>query len=264
MNQQVRKPTDPEIVRLTFRHTGVPASAVGLRIGLVSDLHCDSHSAVLYANRAVEVLFEECVDVAFLTGDFVTLRRDYWAPECAMAISRLSSLPSGAYAVLGNHDWGDFWPHVKNADLVASCLTSVGITVLRNQAQQIPARAGVWIVGVDDVCFGKQDTTAAVKGVPDEAFKILLAHEPDYADQVPPGFAIQFSGHTHGGQMRIPGLRPPYLPKLGMKYFEGLNRATNHAVYTTRGVGRVGQRLWCPAELTIITLERDTSASCLH
>jgi predicted MPP superfamily phosphohydrolase len=220
-----------------------------------------SDAEVLYAKRAADILLEEHVDAAFLTGDYVTIHRAHWAPECAKAIACLSTLPDGAYAVLGNHDWGDFRPHQENSDLVESCLADVGITVLRNQSHQIRSRPGMWIIGVDDVFFNKQDLAAALCAVPENVFKILLAHEPDYADIVPPGFALQCSGHTHGGQIRIPGLRPPYLPKLGKKYYEGLNMARYHAVYTTRGVGRVGERLWCSAEVTIITLERDASAS---
>ena len=81
-------------------------------------------------------------------------------------------------------------------------------------------------------------------------------HEPDYADEAPPGFALQLSGHSHGGQIRIPGLPAFHCPKYGRHYPEGLRQGPHHPVYTTRGVGTIGPpiRLFCPPEVTVLTL----------
>jgi hypothetical protein len=91
--------------------------------------------------------------------------------------------------------------------------------------------------------------------------KLLLIHEPDYADEAPASFALQFSGHSHGGQVRIPGLAPIIVPKYSRRYPEGLQRARHHMVYTTRGVGMVGPkfRLFCPPEVAVIRLTRADS-----
>jgi predicted MPP superfamily phosphohydrolase len=94
--------------------------------------------------------------------------------------------------------------------------------------------------------------------VPDSAVELLLVHEPDYADEAPRGFSLQFSGHPHGGQVRIPMLPPIIVPTYSRRYPEGLQQARNHLVYTTRGVGMVGPkfRLFCPPEVGLIRLKR--------
>ena len=97
----------------------------------------------------------------------------------------------------------------------------------------------------------------ALQGVPETAVKLLLMHEPDYADEAPPGFALQLSGHSHAGQIRIPGLPPLHCPEYGRRYPEGLQQTTHHPVYTTRGIGMIGpqMRFCCPPEVTILTIQ---------
>lgn len=137
---------------------------------------------------------------------------------------------------------------------MARHLGEAGMTVLRNQSVPFPTVDGAWIVGLDDVCVDKQDAETALQGVPSDACKILLVHEPDFADQSPPGFALQLSGHSHAGQIRLPGLPPLHCPKFGRHYPEGLEQSEHHPVYTTRGVGMVGPqiRLFCPPEVTLL------------
>lgn len=87
--------------------------------------------------------------------------------------------------------------------------------------------------------------------------KILLAHEPDIADRSTRlGIDVQFSGHSHGGQIRAPGLPPLYLPPLGQKYYEGYYRIGGLQLYTNRGIGTVTLpfRFLCPPEVTLVTL----------
>jgi len=246
---------DLEVVHVNVPVSGKHSSAVGLRMGQLSDMHCDSEGAIRRTERAVRLLLAEKPDVVFLTGDYITTRPQYWAPKCAAALAPLISVPGGAYAVMGNHDWGP-WMDPDRAALIAACLSEVGITVLRNASRRIAGTSDCWVVGLDDLCFDQQDAQAALVGVPESAVKILLVHEPDYADQSPPGFALQLSGHSHGGQMRIPGLPPMHLPPFAAKYYEGLNQSRSHLVYTSRGVGTVGLplRTFCRPEVTVVTL----------
>ena len=92
----------------------------------------------------------------------------------------------------------------------------------------------------------------------DDTVRLLLVHEPDYADESPAGFAMQFSGHSHAGQVRVPGLPPLYCPEYGRKYPEGLRHTLTHPVYTTRGVGMMGpqMRFCCPPEVTLLILRQ--------
>ena len=112
-------------------------------------------------------------------------------------------------------------------------------------------------MGVDDVYENANDLEMAVEGVPSTETKIVAVHEPDYADETAQHCVdLQVSGHSHGGQVRIPGYGAPILPRLGRKYSIGLNRVRDLQVYTNRGIGMVTPpvRLNCSPEVTLITL----------
>lgn len=157
-------------------------------------------------------------------------------------------------AVLGNHDcWND-------AGIVAGSLKDRGITVLRNQAVAIErGRERIWIAGTGDAIVEDVDLPGALKPVPAGECTVLLAHEPDFADHAA-GYDIdlQLSGHSHGGQVRLPGIGALILPELAKKYPEGLNRIRNLQLYTNRGLGVISPpvRLNCPPEITFLSLIR--------
>jgi predicted MPP superfamily phosphohydrolase len=114
------------------------------------------------------------------------------------------------------------------------------------------------LAGVDDCIWGHPDIDAALDNLSDHAPTLLLAHEPDVIDdfsQIGP-IALQLSGHTHGGQVRLPILGTPILPKLGEKYVHGLYRVNESWVYTNRGLGMVSMpiRFNCPPEITELIL----------
>ncbi len=228
-----------------------PAGTPSLRVGQLSDLHCDGHRAIERTRRAVALLLARKPDVVFLTGDYITYKPRRWAAPAAEALAPLTAVPGGVFAVLGNHDW---WS--GGADIVARELTRSRMRVLRNESVALLPAPGVWVVGLDDRCVRKQDPSAALEGVPRGACKILLVHEPDFADEAPPGFALQLSGHSHAGQIRLPGVRPLHCPKYGRKYPEGMQHGPHHPVYTSRGVGMTGPplRLFCPPEVTVLRL----------
>jgi predicted MPP superfamily phosphohydrolase len=120
----------------------------------------------------------------------------------------------------------------------------------------------IWIAGLDDPAKGHPDLDLAVPGKPDGPV-ILMAHEPDYADTIVRHPRSQFidlvlSGHSHGGQVRLPFLPPLALPPMAKKYFEGLYRFGPIQLYVNRGIGAVGVpfRFFCPPEITVFTLGR--------
>jgi len=235
-----------EVMHREVTLTGWPRSASGLKIGQLSDMHCqNSHAAAL-------LLLAEEPDVVFLTGDYISGNQiaDWSIPACD-ALAPLRNVPHGVYAVLGNHDFAD-----GHSAQLAAALSQVGFHVLRNRAVPLPGGSGVWVVGMDSRSVAAQDPVGALRDVPKDAVKILLIHEPDYADEAPPGFSIQFSGHSHAGQVRVPGLPPLLCPTFGRRYPEGLQQAAHHLVYTTRGVGMMGpqMRLFCPPEVTVLTI----------
>jgi predicted MPP superfamily phosphohydrolase len=136
-------------------------------------------------------------------------------------------------------------------------LSEAGVTLLVNQSQRLPVDAPLTLVGLDDVWERKHDLRAALAGVPDDECKLLLVHEPDYADEAAHyPVDLQLSGHSHGGQINLPGYGRPVLPYLGQKYPAGLYQVGLMALYTNRGLGVISPpvRFNCPPEVTLLTL----------
>lgn len=226
----------------------LPAELDGFTIVQLSDLHRGPVMAQEDIARAAKLALQQEADLVVLTGDYVSESADY-ALSCAEALSPL--LTSGdVLACVGNHD---YW---TDADAVARALTDAGITVLRNVAREVAD--GLWVAAVDDVWEQHADLDKALERVPTGATVALLAHEPDYADEVAADgrVSLQISGHSHGGQVRLPFLKPPALPYLGTKYHTGRYRVGGMWLYVNRGVGMImpAVRFNCRPEVTLLTL----------
>ncbi len=246
------EPAHLKVARHDIKIDGWPKPAAGLKIGQLSDLHCQDDRSVARTAHAARMLLALRPDIVFLTGDYISNGQGtHWASASAEALAPLKAAPRGVFAILGNHDY----PGGRSAE-VAGALEAAGFHVLRNQSVPMPGVAGVWIVGMESRSVFAINPAQAMAGVPADALKLLLVHEPDYADEAPAEFALQISGHSHAGQIRIPGLPPLHCPEYGVKYPEGLQQAENHRVYTSRGVGMMGpqMRFCCPPEVTLLTI----------
>jgi predicted MPP superfamily phosphohydrolase len=118
---------------------------------------------------------------------------------------------------------------------------------------------GLWLLGLDDIWVGAGDLEQGMAGVPEESCKLLLVHEPDFADKAARhGIDLQLSGHSHGGQVRLPLIGALHLPQWGTNYPIGLRRVSDMWVYTNRGLGVVSPpvRFYCRPEITQLTLVR--------
>jgi uncharacterized protein len=218
----------PTVVRLSVPLAGLPAALEGLTIAQLSDIHHSQIVPLSVIEQAVALANDLAPDVIFLTGDFVSNDVSY-AAAAARALAGLRAR-LGVYAILGNHDyWAD--PVLISRELRAN-----GIPVLINEARRLAA--GLWVAGIDDAWAGRPDLDAALAPIPQGAVTVLLAHEPDVADTAQGrNISLQLSGHSHGGQVRIPFTRRPVLPFLAWKYYAGLQRAGDLWVYTNRGLG---------------------------
>jgi len=245
------EPDSIRVAKLEVPLKGWPDSKDGFKIGHISDLHADSERAVKRTQEAVLILESQKPDAVFITGDYITRRARPYMDDCAEALGVLAKSRHGAYAVLGNHDW-----YAGDADTIAQALKDFGIKVLINESAPLRGIKRVQIVGLGPMSYSAQRPELALANAPNNALKLLLIHEPDFADESPEGFAMQFSGHSHGGQIRIPGLPPVHTPVYARIYKEGLEQGKSHPVYTTRGVGMVGPqfRFCCPPEVSVITL----------
>ncbi len=252
-----------EITRRDVFLPGLPQAFDGFRVAQLSDIHLDEYSEPFFLRDAVAHINRLNPDAVFLTGDFVTHqllpKRFSIGPawQCADLLNQLQC--PHRYAVLGNHD-----VLIGRKHLIAA-LTANGITVLDNAHLPIErAGARFWLAGVDDPVMGTPDPglaiPASIRNVPHEPI-VLLCHAPDYVDDLltlPAGKAVglMLSGHTHGGQIRLPLIGPADLPELGQKYVEGWFRFGDLQLYVNRGLGTVGIpfRFNCPPEITLLTL----------
>jgi predicted MPP superfamily phosphohydrolase len=230
----------------------LPDELEGLTIAQLSDFHRGPWVPASLLRRGVEAAMELKADLIALTGDFLSVHSLY----AGSLIELLKGLhaPLGVYAVLGNHD---IW--VRGQKALQEGFRRIGIELLVNRAVKLLHRnTEFWVVGVDDWMAGSPDLEEALKGIPPGKFRLLLAHEPDFADQAAlRGIPLQLSGHSHGGQFRLPGLGPVWLPPMGRKYPMGLYRLRGGTqVYTNVGLGVVSPplRLSCRPELTHLTL----------
>jgi len=248
---------EPRWLRLTWpviRVPGLPRQWDGLRLAHLTDMHRGGLVPLKYIARAVGLSNAARPDIVVCTGDFVTGRGAVTA-ELARTLKGLRAR-LGVFAVLGNHD------HWAGAEAVRQMLAEASIALLDNRRVVLERRgASLVLAGVGDLWEDVQDLAAALDGVPAAAPRLLLCHNPDYADAMPPEprVDLMFCGHTHGGQVKIPFGPRPMLPIRNRRYAAGLVRAPRCLMYVSRGIGMVGLavRFNCRPELPIITLRRD-------
>jgi uncharacterized protein len=252
----------PQVTRVEILLARLPQAFDGFTIAQLSDFHYEDHFSVVPIRKAVEIVNGLRPDLVVLTGDFVTVpwldgspsdlkRYAQPAEPCAQILQGLRA-PMGSFAILGNHDVGSGPARVVRA------LRDHHLPVLMNRS--VPLERGkdrIWLAGIDDVLEGRPDVGLALENIPRGELTILLAHEPDFADEASlTPVDLQLSGHSHGGQVWIPGIGAPWLPVLARRYPRGLYKVGDMTLYTNIGIGtiRAPIRLNCPPEITLITL----------
>ncbi len=260
----VLEPNRPRVVRKDIALRRWPERLEGFTVAILSDFHFDPYFSVHPIEASIGIVNGLNPDLIVLTGDFVSIPELYGNEEkaalaaepCADLLRQMHAR-HGLWAVMGNHDY------YTNPWRVTSALQARGIKVLANQSSPIERDgARFWLAGVNDVVSGTADLDETLHVVPENEATILLAHEPDYADEVARHRVdLQLSGHSHGGQVRLPLVPPLFLPKLGKKYVWGLYQIGPLTLYTNPGIGTVVLpiRLNCPPEVTLLTLRRSST-----
>ena len=240
----------------------LPHQFDGFTIVQLSDFHYEEEFSAIPIRRSVDLVNSLHPDLVVFTGDFVTAPMFRFGRHaalvaanavfpCAAVLSGIKA-PMGSFAILGNHD------AYSNPALVATGLRSHGIPLLKNSCVPIERDgARFWLAGIDDALEGQPDLGAAIKKIPQGEPIILLAHEPDFADEAAlTPVDLQLSGHSHGGQIWIPGIGAPWLPSLARNYPRGFYKIENMVLYTNIGIGtiRAPIRINCIPEVTHITL----------
>lgn len=245
------------------RLRSLPSAFDGMKIAQLSDIHLDEFTEPFLLRQAIDKINQLNPDVVLLTGDYISYEiaprqfavKSAW--HCAELLSELKC--PQRYAILGNHDV------LLDAKEVSEALTAKGITVLNNSGLPLE-RAGsrVWLAGLDDPVCGRPDPDAAIPASIRKASNepvILMCHAPDYVADLaahPAGKSVDLvlSGHTHGGQVRLPLVGALDLPPGGKKFIEGWFRVGTTQLYVNRGIGTIGVpfRFDCPPEITSLTL----------
>ncbi|MEL6438642.1 MAG: metallophosphoesterase [Cyanobacteria bacterium J06621_8] len=238
-------------VRLAIPH--LAPAFTGFKIVQISDLHANHFIPEQRLTKIIQLVNQQQPDAIAITGDFITHGYDFDPDKLALKLSQLQS-KSGNLAVLGNHD---HWR--KKLEMLKQTLKEGNISLLENQVYSVErGNQQLAFAGIDDPYWGQPDLAQAIAQIPDNATAILLVHEPDYIEQSAKTerFALQLSGHSHGGQIKIPWIDPFFLPRGGRKYFAGLDRVENTWTYTNRGLGMTGipLRFASRPEITVFTL----------
>lgn len=241
--------------RYTVPVAGLPAAFDGLRIVQISDTHLGPFIPASFVRRAVEMALELKPDLFALTGDYILTSTRNIAPaaEIFVPLARPGAAAIGVVGVLGNHDWyGD-------GHAMRRALERVGVVMIDNDRVFIdgatraivpeqPAGDALCIAGFGDLHEHRVDTAAAFRGVGAATPRIVLSHNPDSAEiadvamarggRAPERIDLMLSGHTHGGQVRLPLIGSPIVPSdFGQKYAGGIVQGPICPVVVSRGVG---------------------------
>ena len=224
---------------------GLPPALDGLRIGMITDVH---HSSVVPAediSRAVALLKDASPDIIVLGGDYISFFDRAYVSPVAELLAPLASAPEGSFAVLGNHDDEKEMP---------AALTSRGFTVLKDQRTSLTIRGErLDVAGIRFWTRSASEVANVLRGT--GGTTILLAHDPRRLTEASAlDVQLVLSGHTHGGQVVLPGIGAV----AGRKFpvLAGSATKENTTIFVSRGVGTVyvPMRINCPPDIAILTL----------
>ena len=233
-----------------------PSSAPPLRVMVIADLHVgaphidlDKVSEVVARSNALKP------DLVLLLGDYIgrgVLFGGFEPPEPIAARLKPLRAKHGVYTVLGNHDWWFDGPRVEQA------LRTVGIPVLENQAVPINLPGGrLWIAGIADDSTRAPEVVRTVAPLPQGEPVLIIAHDPAIYRDVPDRVMLTLAGHTHGGQVYLPGIGAVLVPgRAPRRHAYGMIEEGGRKMYVTGGVGTsiIPMRLNMPPEIVLFTI----------
>jgi predicted MPP superfamily phosphohydrolase len=250
------EPFTLKVNRVSVESPLVAGAAENLRIAVFGDTHFSDYYSPGDFEKAAAAINAAAPDLVVFSGDLID-HYDAYQGEPGAISAELAKIkaPLGKFAVFGNHDYGGGAEYKYPAIMEAG-----GFQVLKNEYYGLD-ELGIGLIGIDDVIIGYGDPSIAGWGREDY-FNIVLAHEPDLADEVLKyNVNLMIAGHTHGRQINL-GIFDGYiLPPYGKKYISGafqFDNGRNTLLYVNSGLGmtKLPLRFFSPPELTIITLNR--------
>lgn len=262
------EPWSIQVRRYEPKISGLPESLRGLRIVQVADTHLGPRVPGSFIEQAYQMAIDLKPDLIVLTGDHVHdgTRENQRAAELCRPL--VEAAPMGVIGVLGNHDW---W---GDGTELSRLLSEQGVRMIDNDrvwidsatkqvVNQKPSGESLSIVGIGDLTDGGVDLGRAFRDSESDIACIVLAHNPDTAElrglssEDSPRVDLMISGHTHGGQVKIPFLGTPIVPsRYGQKYAGGLVQGPRFPVLVSRGIGMsaLPVRVGVPPEISLIEL----------
>lgn len=245
---------EPYWIRVTHHDVKAPVSR-DYKILHLTDLH--TRGLGRRERRIFQIVDEEKPDAIVISGDSIIHDGTY---DDVRRFYKKLSAPGGVWVTRGNWEnamsWGEMGPSGRGPgkETEAEFYRSTGVHFLNNEAA--PFFEKIWIVGVDDSFRGRPDFKKATESVPSGVFRLGVFHSPEYFDQIAGAIDLVLAGHTHGGQVRLPGLPPFYCPPGCGSYVEGWYERGGSSLYVSRGVGTsiLDARLFCRPEVAVFTL----------
>lgn len=235
----------------------LPANFNNFTIVQLTDLHFGFLMPLVVIEYIINKINSLRKDIIVCTGDYIHEKNNTYEIDTVWPQLMKLKAKSGVYSVLGNHDhWGDtdrslYWLKKSGQDV-------------RHQAVSISrGNERIWIGGAGDFVEDELGIDEAFRNVPPDECKILLAHNPDSADtEFETGVDLMIAGHTHGGQVVIPGVGAPVLPVKNPNYSSGFIRSKKTNLYISRGVGWaiLPVRFNCFPEISVLKLVKETPA----
>lgn len=246
-----------EVTRHTITNRLIPRGFDNFKIVQFSDTHLSDVFTSGDMNKAAEKINQLKPDLLIFTGDLIDKPHLFNDHQRALAVLQNLEAPFGKLCVYGNHDHGGYGTNTYKALMEAA-----DFQVFRNGYRQVQLTDGsrIELAFLDDVMLGKPDYEATLSRLSEDAFSILIVHEPDAALKIG-GYPVnlQLSGHTHGGQVQLPFFGPLITPPYGKTYTDGMYTLHDTAVYVNRGLGttRLPYRFLARPEITLFTLKTE-------
>jgi uncharacterized protein len=247
-----------EVVRRDLSIRFLPDALIGKTLVQISDLHVGPEVSDSYLRDAFQTVSRFAPDILVVTGDFMTCNSDEELDHVCRVLEGLVPGRLATVGILGNHDYTRSHRNIKVADRLTARLTGLGLRMLRNESCDVH---GLTISGADDLWSGQCDIDRVTRKLDNDKANLFLLHNPDAADGgVWEGYqGWILCGHTHGGQVKPPFLRPPFTSVANRRYVEGeVDLYDGRRLYINRGLGVVKYpvRFNARPEITVFTLRR--------
>ncbi|WP_317845700.1 metallophosphoesterase [Bacillus sp. S3] len=196
------EPSLLDIQKRQIKHRLIPKSFDGITMVQFSDTHLGFQYNLDQFKKLAAKINNLKPDIILFTGDLLDEPNKFTEMNKLMTILETLQAPLGKYCIFGNHDHGGY-----GSAIYRNIMETTNFTVLLNESAPIklPDGSTIYLLGIDDAMLGAPDLPLALKDVPNNRFKLLLSHAPDLAEtasQYP--IQWQISGHSHGGQVKIP------------------------------------------------------------